>query len=369
MLMSANPKANYESHKKILKKTILDTLESGLYILGPRVDNFEKHFASYIGTNYSVGVANGTDAISLSLRAIGVVQGDYVVTVSQTAVATVAAIDWIGAHPILVDIDPMTYTMDANKLEDTLKKSDIKRIKAVVVVGHPAAIQDIRTVTERYGLSLIEDCAQAHGAMVNNIKVGGFGICGAFSFYPTKNLGAMGDAGAIVTNNPDIMKKVKRLQQYGWNERYISDEYGYNSRLDELQAAILDCKIAWLDSCNKLRRKIAGIYQKNLFNLPIILPKEMNGFYHVYHQYAIRCSYQKDLQKFLRNNDVSASILYPVPVHLQPGYRNRVIIGNGGLNNSEQIVNEILCLPIYPELKIVKVKKIINLIQEFYKNK
>ena len=186
MLMSANPKANYESHKKILKKTILDTLESGLYILGPRVDNFEKHFASYIGTNYSVGVANGTDAISLSLRAIGVVQGDYVVTVSQTAVATVAAIDWIGAHPILVDIDPMTYTMDANKLEDTLKKSDIKRIKAVVVVhlyGHPAAIQDIRTVTERYGLSLIEDCAQAHGSKVLNKHVGTFGKAGCFSFY------------------------------------------------------------------------------------------------------------------------------------------------------------------------------------------
>jgi dTDP-4-amino-4,6-dideoxygalactose transaminase len=370
MIPSANPKAGYIAHRKELDAAYDAVIETGQFILGPRVRSFEKHFAAYIGVSDCIGVASGTDAIQLSLRACGVAKGDGVITVSHTAVATVSAIDWMGARPILVDIDPKTFTIDPQKVFDTLKQSPRGHIKAIVAVhlyGHPADIAALTEIADQYGIYLIEDCAQAHGATINQRKVGSFGICGAFSFYPTKNLGAFGDGGAVVTNDAKIAQRIRLMQQYGWRDRYISNESGYNSRLDELQAAFLDCKLQWLDSDNEQRREIARLYNDNLSRFPLQLPFELPFNRHVYHQYTIRSSKRNDMRRYLERHDIGTAILYPMPIHLQPGYRNRITIGHGGLNITEQTANDILCLPIFPELPHSDVTYIIDSIANYFK--
>jgi dTDP-4-amino-4,6-dideoxygalactose transaminase len=346
-----------------------EVMESGWYIFGSKLNRFEENFADYLGTSHCVGVANGTDAIQLALRAIGVQPGDAVITVSHTAVATVSAINWMGAIPILIDIDPDTYTIDPQKVEDTLRGDLNKKIKAIVAVhlyGHPADLKALMDIADRYHVALVEDCAQAHGAMFNGKKVGSFGACGSFSFYPTKNLGAFGDGGAIVTSSSEIADRLRLLQQYGWRERYISEEVGYNSRLDELQAAILDCKLVWLDEGNQRRQEIAHHYFDGLQGLPLNLPVERLGCRHVYHQYVIRCKNRDGLTKYLEAQGVRTAVLYPMPVHLQPGYRDRIMIGLGGMNVTEMIVKEILCLPIFPELSDLEVNKVVKCIQDYF---
>ena len=369
MLMSANPKASYFSHKTEIDRAISEVMDSGWYIMGKRVKAFEEHFAAYIGLNYCTGVGSGTDALHFALRACGVESGDEVITVSHTAVATVSAIDWCGGIPVLVDIEPTTFTIDPQKVEDTLRRRTHRRIKAIIAVhlyGHPADMVKLVEIAERYGVRLIEDCAQAHGAKVGELKAGALGVCGCFSFYPTKNLGAFGDAGAIVTNDATIVERLRMLQQYGWRQRYVSDEVGYNSRLDELQAAILDCKLAWIDEGNARRRWIANLYGQGLAGLPLSLPVECPGHTHVYHQYVIRCEDRDGLRRYLETYNIQTSILYPLPVHLQPGYQNRVKHGEGGLTISERICQEILCLPIYPELEDREVESVINNIRTYY---
>lgn len=369
MLLPANPKASYLSQKDEIDRAIREVMDSGWYILGPKVKTFEDHFAEYIGTEYCVGLKSGTDALHLALRACGVEPGDAVITVSHTAVATVASIDWLGAIPILVDIDSSTYTIDPQKTEDTIRRAPVNRIKAIIAVhlyGHPADMTTLNEIAQRYHLQLIEDCAQAHGASIDDKKVGTYGICGGFSFYPTKNLGAFGDAGAVVTSDKSIADKLRLLQQYGWRQRYISEEIGYNSRLDELQAAILDCKLSRLEAGNDRRREIADFYNRKLAGLPIALPAEKSGCRHVYHQYVIRCEDREALQEHLKRKDIHTSVLYPMPVHLQPGYKERVKIGEGGLAVSEKISSEILCLPIYPELNDSEVEKVIESIRTYY---
>jgi dTDP-4-amino-4,6-dideoxygalactose transaminase len=370
MLLPADPKAGYLAHKDALDHAIRETMESGWYILGPKVALFEEHFAAYIGTSSCVGVGSGTDAVHLALRACGVGPGDGVLSVSHTAVATVSAIDWIGARPVLVDISPRTYTLDPQRAEETLKKLPAGSIKAIVAVhiyGHPADMDMLSEIAERHGVALIEDCAQAHGAMVAGRKVGSIGNCGAFSFYPTKNLGAFGDGGAVVTNQAAVTDQVRLLQQYGWRERYISVEAGYNSRLDELQAAILNCKLAWLDSDNNRRREIARLYNEGLSGLPLETPIEAIGYRHVYHQYVIRLKDRDKLKQHLENQGIRTAILYPLPVHLQPGYSQRVVIGEGGMTQTEQAAHEILCLPIYPELSDSAVSSVIDAVSSFFK--
>jgi len=369
MIPVANPKASYMAHKQELDRIIDEVMQSGWYIFGKKVKLFEENFADYLGVSYCVGVANGTDAIQLALRAIGIKSGEKVITVSHTSVATVSGIDWIGAIPILVDIDPQTYTIDPQRVQETLKNDVHKQIKAIIAVhlyGHPSDMEALMYIANRYHVALVEDCAQAHGAMANGKKTGSFGECGAFSFYPTKNLGAFGDGGAIVTSNSEIADKLRFLQQYGWRERYISEEAGYNSRLDELQAAILDCKLNWLDEGNLRRQEIARQYNEGLKSLPIQLPIERSGCRHVYHQYVIRCEHRDSIGKYLKSQGIQTSILYPMPIHLQPGYRDRVMIGHGGMEVTESIVNEILCLPIFPELSTNDVKIILNSILNYF---
>lgn len=369
MLLPADPKASYLAQKEAIDRAVREVMDSGWYIMGPKVKSFEEHFAGYLGAKHCVGVGSGTDAVQLALRACGVKPGDGVITVSHTAVATVAAIDWMGARPILVDIDPETYTISPDCVRKTLRQNAFERIKAIVAVhlyGHPADIETLVGLAQKHGLALVEDCAQAHGAMVGGRKVGSIGDCGAFSFYPTKNLGAFGDAGAVVTRDAGLAEKLRLLQQYGWRERYISDEPGYNSRLDELQAAILDCKLALLDSGNERRRVLAQRYTQALAGLPVKTPTERPGFHHVYHQYVIRLAKRDELRQFLERRGIKAGILYPVPVHLQPGYQPRVRLGAGGMAVTERTANEILCLPIYPELTDGSIATVVEAIHAFF---
>ena len=370
MILSANPKAGYLLHKDEIDRAIHEVMDSGWYILGGKVKAFENHFAQYIGTEHCIGLGNGTDALHLALRACGVGKGDMVISVSNTAVATISAIDWSGAKPLLVDIEADTYTVDPNQVEDALKNDKNNAIKAIIPVhlyGHPADMKSLTELATKYKVSIIEDCAQAHGALIGGQKVGTFGVCGAFSFYPTKNMGAYGDAGAVVTSGEGVNERLRLLQQYGWQERYISHIAGYNSRLDELQAAILDSKLNWLDADNDHRREIASLYNDGLSDVPITLPIERTGVRHVYHQYTIRCNDRDGLLNHLKTEGVYAAILYPMPVHLQPGYRNRTIYNKNGLTVSEKICKEILCLPIYPELSNADVEKVIESIKIYFR--
>ena len=365
-LLPANPKAGYFAHKHEIDDAVRSVLESGWYILGEAVSTFEQEFADYLGVQFGIGVASGTDALNLAIRVCGIGPGDAVVTVSHTAVATVAAIDLTGARPILIDIDPVTFTMDLNRLEDTLNRHTAPNFKAIIPVhlyGHPANMEAIMDLARAHDLYVIEDCAQAHGALIEDNKVGSFGHVSAFSFYPTKNLGALGDGGAVVTSDPFLREQLLLLRQYGWRERYISEISGLNSRLDEIQAAILRVKLRYLDEDNARRREIAHIYSNLLADTSLGLPREREGNYHVYHQYVARSERRDELRDFLKLNLIGTGILYPVPVHLQPGYKDRVLAGAGGLTNTEKVCQQILSLPMFPELTDSQVSHIADLIR------
>jgi len=360
----SNPKASYIANKEAIDTAIAQVLDSGWYILGEQVAAFEQEFAAYLGVKYAIGVASGTDALHLALRACGIGPGDSVITVSHTAVATVAAIELVGATPILVDIDPVTFTVDPDRLQKTIKAYD-GRLKAIIPVhlyGHPADMPAIMQIARHDNLYVIEDCAQSHGAVINGRKLGQWGHLAAFSFYPTKNLGALGDGGAVVTNDPELADKVRLLREYGWRERYVSSVPGMNSRLDELQAAILRVKLPCLDQGNKRRRQIAHVYNTMLSDSSLVLPQAKEGTHHVYHQYVVRSKQRDDLRAFLKANSVGTLIHYPVPIHLQPAYQRRVAIDTSGLDHTEQACREILSLPMYPEMADEQVRRVCNLV-------
>ena len=348
-----NPKANYLAHKGAIDDAIARVLESGWYILGSEVTAFEREFAAYLGVNQAVGVASGTDALSLALRACGVGPGDFVLTVSHTAVATAAAIGLCGATPVFVDTGPDGYTMDPDRLEDAARGFRGGRLKAVVPVhlfGHPADMEAILGIARGHDLRVVEDCAQSHGATFRGKRTGTLGDIAAFSFYPTKNLGALGDGGMVVTDDPDLAENVRLLREYGWKERYVSAVEGQNSRLDELQAAVLRVKLPHLDAENESRRRIAAIYQSVLAGVGPVLPKTGSDVAHVFHQYVIRTPRRDTLKTYLREIGIGTLIHYPVPVHRQPAYAGRSL-GEEHLPNTENIAGQILSLPMYPELR------------------
>ena len=371
MLLPSNPKASYLAHKEEIDRAVQTVLENGWYILGHEVSEFEAEFARFVGVPWCIGVGSGTDALQVAFRACGIAPGDAVITVSHTAVATVCAIQLSGATPILVDIDTATFTIDLNRVEDTLKSNLRKQIKAILPVhlyGHPAEMPGIMEIAGRHDLYVIEDCSQAHGAMCQGQRVGSFGDFGAFSFYPTKNLGALGDGGGLVTGDSDLANKARMLRQYGWKQRYISEVPGMNSRLDELQAAILRVKLGFLDQNNGRRREIAEMYDRLLSGSSFILPAEPNSVQHVYHQYVVRSQKRDALRAFLRENSVETAVLYPMPVHLQPGYRDSVVVGQGGLPETERICQEILSLPMYPELSDGEVSRVAEIMLDWEQN-
>ena len=363
MLLPANPHANYLAHKEEIDSAVRRVLEGGWYILGEEVAAFEREFAAYLGVSDAIGVGNGTDAIHLALRACGIGVGHEVITVSHTAIATVAAIELAGATPVLVDINPGTFTMDPERLAETLVVRRTNKLKAIVVVhlyGHPADMPAILEIARRHNLLVVEDCAQSHGALLDGRKTGTFGDVAAFSFYPTKNLGALGDGGAIATSNVEIAARARLLRQYGWRERYISELAGMNTRLDEMQASILRVKLHYLDAENTRRRQIASFYNAALLSTGLLLPQARPLASHVYHQYAVRSERRDELQAGLKQAGIGTAILYPKPAHLQPAYQGRLEAGSGGLEHSERVCREILCLPMHPQLSDKEVALVSN---------
>ncbi len=358
-------KAGYLAHQREIDEAIRQTLDSGWYILGRQVTAFEQEFAEYLGAAHCIGVANGTDALTLALRACGVGAGDAVITVSHTAVATVAAIELAGAAPLLVDIDPATFTISPQAIEDAIKtyrgETKLKAIIAVHLYGHPAEMAAILDLARRFDLRIIEDCAQAHGAKLGGQRVGTFGDIATFSFYPTKNLGALGDGGAVATNDAELAERVRLLREYGWRERYVSEVAGMNSRLDELQATILRVRLKALDEDNERRRQIARIYDEQLAAASLQLPTRRGEVSHVYHQYVVRSDKRDRLQARLKEQRIGALIHYPVPVHLQPAYRNRAPIS---LLETERAAREVLSLPMFPQLTGEQIEQVCAAIRQ-----
>jgi len=374
-VLQSDPKANYLAHKLEIDEAIRRSLDSGRYILGGQVREFEREFAAYLGAKRCVGVANGTDALHLALRAVGVGAGDAVITVAHTAVATVAAVEMAGASPLLVDIDPATFAISPEAVEDAIRnyrdRPHINRIRAILPVhlyGRPADMRAICDIARRYDLKVVEDCAQAHGATIHRMegfKVGVFGDAAAFSFYPTKNLGALGDGGAVVMNDAGVAERVGLLREYGWRERYVSDVAGFNSRLDELQAAILRVKLKYLDEENARRREIARIYDDRLAPTSLRLPERPGGVESVYHQYVARCDERDGLREHLREQGVGTLVHYPVPIHLQPAYRNRVPVHRGALPATEQAARQVLSLPMHAQLSDAQVERVCEAINRW----
>jgi hypothetical protein len=352
----ANPGAGYRALQPEIDAAVARALQSGWYVLGQEGRAFEADFASWLGTGAAIGCGNGTDALALALRAFDIGPGATVATVSHTAVATVAAIEMVGATPLLLDIEPRLFTLDPAELDAVLTHppAGLPPIRAVIVVhlyGQAADLDAILPIARRHGVIVIEDCAQAHGAALHGRRLGTLGDVATFSFYPTKNLGALGDGGAVATNDPVRASRVAALRQYGWRTHYVSDEPGINSRLDELQAAILRVRLGHLDAQNARRRTIAAAYDMALAGTAIAPPSRRDGAEHVFHLYVIRVTERDAVQAQLRAAGVGSGIHYPVPVHLQPAYRQRVALGPAACSVTATAAREVLSLPMFPELE------------------
>ncbi len=374
---SIDLKAAWAAQADELSQAAHAVLEGGWYILGPRVEQFEAAFADWCGGGEAVGVANGTDAIVIALEALGIGAGDAVLSVSHTAVATIAAIEMSGATPVFVDIDPRTFTMSPARLAETLegwsRRDDAKGLtpRAVLPVhlyGQPADMAKISEIARAHGLRIIEDCAQAHGAKIGGRCVGQFGDAATFSFYPTKNLGAFGDGGAVLSRTPGLCGRMRQLREYGWRERYVSGRRGRNSRLDELQAALLSVRLGRLSGENRTRIALARRYDAALRGLAgkgLAAPVPVPGHTHVYHQYVIRSAGRDRLKAELAKHGVNCLIHYPVPVHRQPAYADGPLHGAGGLAHTERAAGEVLSLPLHPWLAEEDVDYVADLLVRF----
>lgn len=363
-----DPRAGYLERQAEIDAAIRRVLEGGMYILGPEAEAFERAFAEWLGVGHAIGTGSGTDAIELALRACGIGAGDLVFTVSHTAVATVAAIERAGALPVLVDIEPGGFTIDPAALEAALRSPPPGRPAAIIPVhlyGEPAELSPILELAHAHGLRVIEDCAQSHGALYRGRKTGAFGDFACFSFYPTKNLGALGDAGMVATGDTILATVAREIREYGWRERYVSAVPGINTRLDPLQAAILAVKLPRLASENARRQAIAAAYDENLAELPLQLPRRRAHQSHVFHQYVVRTAERDRLREHLRAARIGTGIHYPVPVHLQPAYRDAAV-GPSGLRQTESVCSEILSLPMYPQLGDDAVARVVAAIRNFF---
>jgi dTDP-4-amino-4,6-dideoxygalactose transaminase len=362
-ILQANPRANYLACQSEIDDAIHRVLNSGWYILGKEVSAFEEEFAAFIGVPHAIGVGNGTDALELALRACGIGADDEVITVSHTAVATVAAIELVGATPVFVDIETGSYLMDPRQLEAAVSPRT-KAILPVHLYGRPANLPAIAEIARKHGLRLIEDCAQSHGASLNGVKTGAWGDVAAFSFYPTKNLGALGDGGMVVTRDFHLSEQIRQLREYGWKQRYVSDQPGMNSRLDEIQAAILRVKLRHLNQHNEQREQLARIYLDALAGSCLRLPVGSPDGVHVWHLFVVAHQRRDELLAFLRERGIGAGIHYPVPVHLQPAYRDRLSL-RLPLPNTERAAAQVLSLPLYPELPVESVKRVADAVLEW----
>lgn len=359
-----SPGLGYLAHRDEIDQAVREVMAGGVYVLGRAVAGFEDRFAAHAGATFGVGVASGTDALCLALKGCGVRPGDEVVTVSHTAVATVAAIEMAGAVPVLVEIDPDTFTMDPRWMEAAITP----RTRAVIPVhiyGQMADMARIRSIAARLSLPIVEDCAQAHGARFRDRRAGTWGVAGGFSFYPTKNLGAFGDGGMVVTSDASLAERVRMLREYGWRERYVSESPGVNSRLDELQAAILSVKLAHLDADNTRRGQIAARYDEGLSEYAVRIPARHREAVHVFHQYVIQCDERDDLRAFLSAEGIGTLIHYPLAVHQQPAYRGRLRTVPEGLPVTESVCRRILSLPMYPQMEDGQVERVLAAVRRW----
>jgi dTDP-4-amino-4,6-dideoxygalactose transaminase len=369
MLPFADPGAGYRALQGEIDAAVARALASGWYILGKEGEAFEAEYAAWLGEGqHAVGCANGTDAIMLILRGLGIGPGSTVVTVSHTAVATVAAIEMAGATPLLLDIDPDSYTMDPDELASVLEAPPpgLPPIRAVIPVhiyGQAADLARIQAACRKAGVALIEDCAQCHGARFQGRKLGTFGDAAAFSLYPTKNLGALGDGGVLTSPDKALAERIGAIRQYGWKQRYVSDLVGVNSRLDELQAAILRVKLKHLDAQNARRRAIAAQYDAALAGTGLAPPARRAEAEHVFHLYVLRHPDRDAIMARLKAQGIGTGIHYPVPVHAQPAYAGRVVLGPAGCAETAQAAREVFSLPMYPELADAQVARVCEAIR------
>lgn len=357
-------KAQYAAIKPEIQAAINEVLDSVQFINGPAVADFERRFAEFCGTGFAVGVGNGTDALTLALKALGVGDGDEVITAANTFIATAEAIVAVGATPVFVDVDPLHFNMTPEGFSAAITA----RTKAVIPVhlyGQTAPIAEIVDIAKRRSIKIIEDAAQAHGAEYNGRRAGSWGDAATFSFYPAKNLGAYGDAGAVVTNNEEIATRARMLRDHGRTDKYLHEYIGVNSRLDTLQAAILGVKLAHMDEWNAARRAVAAKYDAVLSEFAwLTAPAEIAGGRHIYHLYVIQCARREDLRRYLSDNGIGVGIHYPVPLHLQPAFR-ALGYGAGDFPVAERLSNSILSIPMYPEMTAAQQRRIVETIGAF----
>jgi dTDP-4-amino-4,6-dideoxygalactose transaminase len=362
-------KRQFVALQQPLEKAALDVLSSGQYVLGPAVDAFESACAQALGTRHAVGVANGTDALLLSLRALGIECGDEVITTPFTFIATAEVLSMIGAKPVFVDIERDTFNLDPQAVEAAITERT-RAIIPVHIFGHPAPMNELRVLAQKHNLFLLEDAAQAWGASMDldgaSTRCGALGDIASFSFFPTKNLGACGEGGLVSTDDDNFAERVRMLRVHGQRRRYIHDEIGYNSRLHAMQAALLHVKLAHADNWNDARRAHATHYNALVENLPLQTPTERDGCRHVYHQYTLRFDEKTDSRQTvcvaLTQAEISWAIYYPVPLHLQPVYES-LGYKEGEFPEAEKAAREVLSLPIFPELREDEVEKVATTIR------
>ena len=348
----------------ILQERVNKFLSNGYFVGGDAVKDFENDWANYCGSKYAVGLGNGLDALTLSLKALDVGEGDEVIVPANTFIATWLAVSNCGAHIVPVEPDPNTYNIDPKRIIAKITPKT-KVILPVHLYGAPAKMDEIIEISRLYGLHVVEDAAQAHGASTLNRRIGSHGDIIAWSFYPTKNLGALGDAGAITTNNEQLAKKIKILSNYGSSQKYKNEIVGVNSRLDAIQAMVLSLKLNYLDQWNEDRQRIASYYIEKLKNLPIKLPFPKPGIHHVYHQFVIECSYRDKLRDFLKCRGIQTMIHYPIPPFKQQAYA-KLNINQNDYAISSSMANKMLSLPIGPYLNEEDTSYIVKSIEEFF---
>jgi UDP-2-acetamido-2-deoxy-ribo-hexuluronate aminotransferase len=361
MVPMVDLKKQFQEIRGEIFAVLKEILESSHYVLGAKVSEFEKKVAAYYDVREAIGVASGTDALHLALDALGIGEGDEVITTPFTFFATVEAILYTGATPVFVDIEPETFNIDVDQIEENITKKT-KAILPVHIFGHPADMVRIINIAGKKRLKVIEDCAQSFGAEVNDKKAGSFGDAGCFSFYPSKNLGGYGDGGLITLNNPKIAEITRQLRNHGSKGSYRHKRVGFNSRLDEIQAGILLVKFRRIDEYNRERRQHAALYNRFLADT-VRCPAEKKGVYHVYHQYTITSKKRGLIQERLKENGISSVVYYPVPLHLQEALK---FLGyqKGDFPVAEKTAKEVLSLPMYPELEETTIKKVARIIRE-----
>jgi dTDP-4-amino-4,6-dideoxygalactose transaminase len=355
-----NLKAQYAEIKDEVERGLAETIENCSFILGPNVAAFEQETADYLGVKHAIGVASGTDALHLALIAEGIVAGDEVITPSFTFIATAEAIKYVGAIPVFVDIDPKTFNICPDAIANAITPKT-RAIMPVHLFGQPADMTRIVQICEQYNLKLIEDCCQSFGASIDGKQTGSLGHAGAYSFFPSKNLGAFGDGGLVVTNSDETAAKIKQLRNHGSDVRYYHDVIGYNSRLDEMQAVILRPKLKRIDQYNAARRRVAHLYSELMADLPLTTPYEDGLGVHVYHQYTLLCDRRDEVLKALQDKQIGCAVYYPVPLHQQNVFKQEC--AGVSLPVTEFVAANCLSLPICPFLTGEQIREIVGVIR------